>query len=64
MTVSQLQQKAQILQTINQERECLALELAAEIEELTKLRELSVRLARWEPKQILHQVLLAVAKTS
>lgn len=60
VTISQLQQKAQILQTIAEEREHLALELAGEIEELRKLHELSMRLPRLDSQQMMQEILQAV----
>jgi PAS domain S-box-containing protein len=60
LNASHWQQKAQMLQAVAEERERLTQELAGEIEELRKLHDLSVRLARQDPQQIMREVLQAV----
>lgn len=61
LMVSELQQKAQMLQAVAEEREHMAIALSEELEELRKLHELSLRVTQLEPAQIMHMVLSAVA---
>jgi signal transduction histidine kinase len=60
--VALLQQKAQALQSIANERERLAFALAQEIEGLRRLHELSTRLSWLDLDRLMHEILSAVAE--
>lgn len=62
LTVSELQQKAQMLQAVAEERQQLALQLSDEVEELRKLHGLSIRIMQLKPQQIMQEVLFAVGE--